>query len=66
MKDDDEEEYPKKEIKTGKKQDKTEPTPDEEIERTIRARAVQNVTQFSEIELIRSNSHRYIRYPRNT
>ena len=62
--DDDKEEDPHKEIKTGKKQDKKEPTPDEETERTIRTRAVQNVTQFSEIELIRSNSHRSNHYPR--
>ncbi|KAI8002462.1 Protein NRT1/ PTR FAMILY 5.10 [Camellia lanceoleosa] len=33
---DDEEEDPHEEIKTGKKQDKVEPTPDEETERTIR------------------------------
>ena len=62
--DDDEQEGPHKKIKTGKKPDKMEPTPDEETERTIRIRAVQNVTQFSEIELVRSNSHHSNRNPR--
>ncbi|KAL7177380.1 hypothetical protein ACSBR2_030687 [Camellia fascicularis] len=61
---DDDEEDPHEEIKTGKKQDKMEPTPDEETERIIRTRVVQNAAQFSEIELIRSNSHRSNRYQR--
>ncbi|CAL5415071.1 unnamed protein product [Camellia sinensis] len=62
--DDDEEEDPREEIKTGKKQDKMEPTPDEETERTIRTKVVQNATQFNEIELIGSNSHHSNRYQR--